>query len=89
VAVLLNLGNIPDEVARDFDFKEDFSDDIKDDMQKFKEKFKRDKGVTWEFMNDHLIERYYAFKRHRDSLKEQLNSNSQRGVREVEMSAIN
>jgi len=51
VSILLNLGSIPDFVARQFSLEQDFSAGFKHLMADYKEKFKEKCGNEWTFSN--------------------------------------
>ena len=58
VLILLNLGSIPDEVARQFQMKQNFSKQFKKIMETYKKRFTREYGVDWEFSSPAKIKRY-------------------------------
>ena len=55
VMILLNLSNIPDEVAQQFDFKAGFQKDFLELMDRYKSNFQNKHGVKFQFQNDRLI----------------------------------
>ena len=72
IMILLNLGSIPDEVAKKFDFKPGFQKEFLQNMQNYREEFQNKFGVKWGFMDELVIERYLTFKRSRQALTENL-----------------
>jgi hypothetical protein len=67
VNILLNLGSIPDEVAKRFDFAPGFQEGFKQSMLQYREDFEKATGVRWEPMNKDLIRRYLVFKDKKDA----------------------
>lgn len=66
VNLLLNLGNIPDEVAKKFNFTPGFQPEFKKAMQEYRVKFEREHGVKWSYMTADVIDRYLEFKERQD-----------------------
>jgi hypothetical protein len=62
VVLLLNLAAIPDEVAKNFDFKAGFSKEFVQLMENYKKKFTQEQTFKWEYMNEENISRYISFK---------------------------
>ena len=62
ILILLNLGAIPDEVAKSFDFRSGFQADFLVNMKKHQDNFYKEHGVKWGHMTEETIERYLNFK---------------------------
>lgn len=67
VSILTNLGAIPDFVARKFHLGNNFAVDFMGFMNEYKENYEKEHGVKWQYTNDKLLDRYFAFKRTRES----------------------
>lgn len=58
VLILLNLGAIPDFVARKFSLRQNFAGQFLGKMHDYKNKFEEDQGVKWEYSHRDTIRRF-------------------------------
>lgn len=66
---MMNLGSIPDFVARRIDCGAKFATTFLGLMNEYKDEFQKTNGVKWDYSNPKLLDRYVTFKRTRESFQ--------------------
>lgn len=61
IMILLNISYIPDEVAKQINFKPGWQQKFKQHMEEYKKQFYANTGIQWQFQNKKLEDDYADF----------------------------